>query len=419
MATQDIERCRVCGKATGKAQQVCPHCGAPLDPFPERVIVTGERQLALTADTISLHDLLAIVEAGVAFWRRRYESSTGVAREQAAYALHELSHILASLAQQIAQGRETVQITTRLPAQRQYPLACPLCGRGNRSQARFCVSCGAVLQPSRRASIPPPPLQAQIAVRSHIGQVRTVNEDTVYAGAFSRGDEPLGALLLVADGMGGAAAGEIASQIATETVKISLQQALNKALPDHDDDWLALLQAAAQAAHEQVAAVARADQQRAGMGTTLTVALAVGRRAYLAHVGDSRAYLITPGSADEPPAWQQLTTDHTIVARLVDIGQLSPAAARTHPQRHILYRSLGADQPLAADTRAQPLAPGDILLLCSDGLYNHVSDDELARLAVSQPPDRAAAALIELANQRGGHDNISVAIARFSNRSAT
>ncbi|MCX7858943.1 MAG: SpoIIE family protein phosphatase, partial [Chloroflexus sp.] len=176
---------------------------------------------------------------------------------------------------------------------------------------------------------------------------------------------------------------------------------------------------AAQAAHEQVAAAARADQRRAGMGTTLTVALAIQRRAYLAHVGDSRAYLITPGSVNEPPVWQQLTTDHTLVARLVDIGQLSPEAARAHPQRHILYRSLGADQPLQADTRVQPLAPGDILLLCSDGLYNHVTDEELAQLAVAHQPAHAATELIELANRRGGQDNISVVLARFTNRSAT
>lgn len=419
MATQDIGRCRVCGKAIGTAQQACPHCGTPLAPYPEQVVVTGERQLALTADTISLPDLLAIVEAGVAFWRRRYEHSTGVAREQAAYALRELSQILTSLAQQIAQGRERVQITSRLPAQRRYPLACPLCGRGNRAQARFCVSCGMALRPSQRASVSPPPLQAQIAVRSHVGQVRSLNEDTVYAGTFSRGDEPLGVLLLVADGMGGAAAGEVASQLAAETVKTFLRQALNETLPADEERWLALLRAAAQAAHEQVAAAARTDQRRAGMGTTLTLALAIERRAYLAHVGDSRAYLITPGSINEPPIWQQLTTDHTLVARLVDIGQLSPEAARAHPQRHILYRSLGADQPLQADTRVQPLAPGDILLLCSDGLYNHVTDEELAQLAVAHQPARAATELIELANRRGGQDNISVVLARFTNRSAT
>ncbi|MGB9737876.1 MAG: Stp1/IreP family PP2C-type Ser/Thr phosphatase [Chloroflexus sp.] len=418
MATQESGQCRVCGNPIGTAQQVCPHCGSSLATPSEQVIITGERQLVLVADTISLRDLLAIIETSLAFWRRRYENATGVARDKAAVALQELSQILASLGQQIAQGRETVHITTRLPAQRRYPLACPFCGRGNRAQARFCVSCGSSLQPPLQKTYPPPPLQPQVAFHSHTGRVRQINEDTVYAGTFSRGNEHIGTLLIVADGMGGASAGEVASQLAVTTVKHFLQQALNKNLPGDDEAWLALLQAAMQTAHEQVAHAAHADQHRAGMGTTLTIALTVDRRAYLGHIGDSRAYLITAGTDNEAPLCQQLTTDHTIVARLVDIGQISPEAARTHPQRHILYRSLGTDQPFVVDTRVQALAPGDILLLCSDGLVNHVTDEELAQLVVTNPPARAAMALVDLANQRGGHDNISIIIAHFSAQSA-
>ncbi len=414
MTTHVQGQCRVCGKTVGATQQVCPYCGALLIPLPEQVIVTGERQLTLTGDTMSIRDLMIIVEAGIAFWRRQYEASTGVVREQAGKALRELSQILASLAHQIGQGRETIRITTRLPAQRQYPLVCPLCGRGNRAGARFCVSCGSPLSAPWQISPPLPPLKTRIAVRSHVGQVRSTNEDTVYAGMFSLGEQqPFAALLLVADGMGGAAAGEVASQLASETIKTFLQQTLNETLPDTDEQWLACLQGAMQAAHERIVAAARADPRRAGMGTTATLALITHRHAYLAHVGDSRAYLITPGTGDEAPVYIQLTTDHTIVARLVDIGQLSPEAARTHLQRHILYRSLGADQPLAIDTHVQPLAAGDVLLICSDGLYNHVTDEELARLALADEPIQAASALIDLANQRGGHDNISVALARI------
>lgn len=419
MVTHKRGQCRICGKATGAAQQVCPHCGAPLSVLPEQVIVTGERQLTLTADTISLRDLLVIVEAGVAFWRRQYENSAGVAREQAAQALNELSQILASLAQQIRQGRETVRITTRLPAQRRYPLACPHCGRGNRAGARFCVSCGAALQPPWQATPLPPPLQAEIAVRSHIGRVRQMNEDTAYAGRFSLGDEPFGYLLLVADGMGGATAGEVASQLASDTIKSFLQRELNTTLPTTDDGWLSLLRAAVQTAHRDIVAAARSDPQRADMGTTLTLALIIHRRAYIAHVGDSRAYLITPGTGDETPVWHQLTTDHTIVARLVDVGQLGPEEARTHPQRHILYRSLGADQPLEIDTLVQPLATGDVLMLCSDGLFNHVTDEELAQMAIVHEPSLAVSGLIDLANQRGGSDNISIVLARFAGIPAT
>ncbi len=413
MTAANSRRCPVCGQAIDPARQTCPHCGTPAPVIPERIALAGDRQLSLSGDTLSLRELLAIVEAGIAFWRRRFEDSEGLAREQAAASLRDLSLILSGLAQQIAQGRETVRITGRLPTQRRYPLACPLCGRGNRANARFCVSCGAALKPPWRPATPPRPLRADIAGRSHTGRVRPINEDSVYAGLFSRGDEPIGLLLLIADGMGGMAAGEVASHMAVETVKTALQVALANDVPASSDQWLAILRAAAQQANERIYAAAQADRQRSGMGTTLTVALASGRSVYLAHAGDSRAYLITPGTTDESPVWQQLTTDHTIVARLVDIGQLSPEAARAHPQRHMLYRSLGAGLQLDIDTRSQPLAPGDILLLCSDGLFTHVGDDEMAHIVARRDPALACADLIALANQRGGDDNISVAIARF------
>jgi protein phosphatase len=149
------------------------------------------------------------------------------------------------------------------------------------------------------------------------------------------------------------------------------------------------------------------------MGTTLTLLLVVGSRAHLAHAGDSRAYLVhAEGVADDGLPWLQLTSDHSLVARLVDIGQLDAEEARKHPQRNIIYRALGTQASIETDTSSQPLGVGDCLLLCSDGLTAHVNDDELARMTLAAPePAHACEQLIELANQRGGSDNISVVIA--------
>ncbi|MEN9936320.1 MAG: hypothetical protein RLZZ387_2899, partial [Chloroflexota bacterium] len=140
----------------------------------------------------------------------------------------------------------------------------------------------------------------------------------------------------------------------------------------------------------------------------------VGDRLHLASVGDSRAYLFNLGGVTEDGALSaQLTSDHSLVARLVDIGQITAEQARTHPQRNILYRSIGTDPSVAIDTRSEHLEPGDVLLLCSDGLFNHVLDEEIAQIVLQQPdPERAADTLVALANERGGRDNISVVIVR-------
>jgi PPM family protein phosphatase len=153
------------------------------------------------------------------------------------------------------------------------------------------------------------------------------------------------------------------------------------------------------------------------MGTTLTVALLIGDHAHIAQVGDSRAYLFNRSglSADGALA-AQLTNDHSLVARLVDIGQITAEEARSHPQRNLLYRSLGTDPTVDIDTYSQPLQEGDRLLLCSDGLTNHVEDAELAQIVLEHSaPDAICAKLVALANERGGRDNISVIVVQVSN----
>lgn len=380
----------------------------------DEVMLPGSRRLRIAGDSLSLRDLLAVVESGVAYWRQRLDQSEGVAREQAAAAIQELSRILDSLAQQLVAGRETVRITSRLPATRVAPLACAICGRGNRASAKYCVACGAPMQPGGQAAPrPPPELSLAVAGRSDVGMARKVNEDTFYSGEFATADGKIGTLLLVADGMGGHQAGEVASQMASETVKAALKEALSAGVPTEDAGWHSLLRQAALQANERIYARSRAMGGGRGMGTTLTMALVSGGRAHIAHVGDSRAYLINPGGVDAGGMWKQLTTDHSLVARLVDIGQLTPEQARVHPQRNMIYRSLGTDPTVDIDTMSQALAPGDVLLLCSDGLDTHLDDGEIAQIVIDEPSAaRACEQLIERANQRGGKDNISVVIAR-------
>jgi protein phosphatase len=336
-----------------------------------------------------------------------------VAREQAAAAIKELSHILDSLAEQLVAGRETVKITARLPSTRAAPLPCPICGRGNRREARYCVACGSPLGPGATgAPRTPPELSLKLAARSDVGMARKVNEDTIYTGTFTTADGTIGTLLLVADGMGGHEAGEVASQLAAATVKDELREALSTGVPTADLAWHDLLRRAALTANRSIYERSRALGGQ-GMGTTLTMALIAGRRAHIAHVGDSRAYLINPAGVGEGGPWAQLTADHSLVARLVDIGQLTPEQARVHPQRNMIYRSLGTDPTVEVDALSQPLAPGDTLLLCSDGLDTHVEDAELAQIVLDEASEaRVCERLVALANQRGGKDNISVIIAR-------
>ncbi len=415
MTDQGLRACLSCGAPLVLGARFCRNCGTPTSDQPEEVALAGGARLRLASESLSLRELLAVVEAGVFYWRRRLESAEGVAREQAAVAINELSQILSSLATQIAQGREVVQITGRLPAQRAAPLPCPLCGRGNRKAANYCIACGTPLRPGLRPAVSPPPLRSlTLAARTDLGRARPLNEDTIYVGEFNSADGPLGTLLLVADGMGGHAAGDIASNLAAATLKASLTATLSLGVPSDDSAWQDLLRGAVTAANSAVYAQASRSPERNGMGTTLTAAVIIGRRAHLAHVGDSRAYLINAaGVAAEGLTWLQLTTDHSLVARLVDIGQISPAEARVHPQRNVIYRSLGSDPALEVDTASQALASGDMLLLCSDGLVTHVEDEELARLVLTSiSADHACERLVELANTRGGKDNISVVIVR-------
>ena len=393
-----------CCPRRASAQRAAPRSSRPPASDPHELLIPGNKQLRISADELSIAELLAVVKAGVAVWEDQLKSPSAVTREAAAKAVRDLGLVFESLSQQLALGRSTVRITRRLPTQRASQLGCPTCGRGNRAGARFCQYCGASLVASPSAA----PLRVRTASRTDVGHARANNEDTVFVGAAAPG----ATLCLVADGMGGAEAGEVASGVAAEEVRKIVADA--KEAPADDDAWQALLRRAVVAANRKVYDLSRSPSGRRGMGTTLTVAVVAGERVHLAHVGDSRAYLLNPNgaAADGAPSFQ-LTTDHTLVARLVDIGQITPEQARAHPQRNMLYRAVGTDPQTDVETASYRIAAGDTLLLCSDGLSGYIEDAELARMVAAAPDlQTACERLVSLANQRGGRDNISVVLAQ-------
>jgi protein phosphatase len=230
------------------------------------------------------------------------------------------------------------------------------------------------------------------AVRSDIGLTRANNQDSAYAGPH---------LLVVADGMGGHAGGDIASSVA-----IAHLAPLDEEAPASDQGAEAL-EAAVEAAHEELLERVEEDQDLAGLGTTITTLLRTGDRLILGHIGDSRAYLLRDGK------FEQVTADHTFVQYLVDSGKLEPEQAERHPQRSLLLRVLG-DVELSGglDISVRKAEPGDRWLLCSDGLSGVVSAATLQRTLVEEPdPDRCADLLIELALRGGGPDNITCVVA--------
>lgn len=247
---------------------------------------------------------------------------------------------------------------------------------------------------------------------SHPGRIRQGNEDSllvVQMDVVAAGVRAPCGIYLLADGAGGHASGEVASQAAVQAAMAHLAGSLLPAaaggrLPD-----LAALRTAAQAALRAANGELRRlrEQGNSDMLTTAVLVLCVEQRGLVASAGDSRAYLLRNGMLS------QLTEDHTLVARLVRMGQLTAAEARTHARRHQLYRALGQDDEVAVDLVDLTFQPGDLLLLCSDGLTEEVSDEGIAAI-VAQAADlpTASRSLVEAANAAGGRDNVSVILAR-------
>jgi PPM family protein phosphatase len=242
------------------------------------------------------------------------------------------------------------------------------------------------------------------SLRTDPGLVRDHNEDfvTYWEPATAAEEANNGRLYLVADGVGGAEAGEVASSYAAErTVHHYLARS-------EERDWGRRLSAAMQAANLDLRQLVVSQDGNGRMATTMVAAVIhEGNQATLANVGDSRGYLLRNGLL------QQITKDHSLVARLLEEGAITPEEAVNHRHKNIILHSLGSENTPPIDTFHLLLQPGDNLILCSDGLTRHVSDDEIAEIVLAEAPEQATQTLIDLANERGGEDNISVAVLCF------
>jgi len=232
-------------------------------------------------------------------------------------------------------------------------------------------------------------VKLRVGVATDVGRVRERNEDSYLA------REPLFA---VADGMGGHRGGNVASELAIETLSSFRMPAQGAAAALVEDIKRANLRVMERGA---------SDRDLRGMGTTVTALVTQDARAYIAHVGDSRAYLLRDGL-------QQLTEDHTLVQRMVREGRLTPEEAGHHPQRSVLTRAVGVEDGLDVDELTLDVHSGDRILLCTDGLTSMVDNDAIERILKDEPdPQAAAEQLVSLANEAGGEDNITVVLVDF------
>jgi len=241
----------------------------------------------------------------------------------------------------------------------------------------------------------------EIGSLSDVGKRRESNQDRVFSRKGKVGNLQADALLIVADGMGGHAAGDVAAQTAIDAFVAALGSA------EGEQSALQTMERAAVTANRAVFEKAQRDGLH-GMGTTLTAVALIGNQAVLAHIGDSRAYLL----ADRKKT--QISTDHSFVEDEVRAGRITREQARTHPSRNVLTRALGIEQDARFQVDSFPLVGSQAVVLCSDGLHGYLTDEEIQHHATTLAAEPACAAMVKLANERGGQDNISVAIGWFA-----
>jgi serine/threonine protein phosphatase PrpC len=243
---------------------------------------------------------------------------------------------------------------------------------------------------------------------TNVGRVRTNNEDSF------RIVEPLN-LYVLSDGMGGEAHGEIASALAVEAVVKHCQDTENDPamtifgdMPTGWSEKTKRLSSAVHLANKSIFDSAQTHPEQRGMGATLTAAWIDGQKLSIAHVGDSRAYLLRSGTL------QQLTNDHSLVAEQVRRGILTPAEAERSDMQSVLLRALGAHEEIEVESEEHTLFGGDVFLLCSDGLTRMVTEPEIAgTLQAELDPTKACGRLVELANEQGGADNVTAVVVRI------
>lgn len=279
------------------------------------------------------------------------------------------------------------------------------------------------------------PVVLQAGHFTDVGLVRELNEDSILTLNLTQYYESVQTqigIYVVSDGMGGEAAGEVASRVSVRAVAEWMTDKLISAslrstheekiaaptqtgglrLAIADGNEMAtteMLRQAVVAANREVLAYARANPDERGLGATLTVAMLVGEVLSIAHVGDSRCYLL------QGEKFEQLTEDHSLVQRMVNTGNLTRSEARIHPYRNVIYRSIGADEQIEIDIIRRKLISGDVLLLCSDGLNGMLGDDHIRDILMVNPdPNAAAKELVVAANAAGGEDNTSVIVVKIS-----
>lgn len=248
---------------------------------------------------------------------------------------------------------------------------------------------------------PVPTFIRRSAALTDVGRRRVSNEDSHFS------DDLMG-LYAVADGMGGHAAGEVASQEAVDTLRGMVRQgsALLSAVEsgDHSHEALwrlgRLLESAVQAATYMVFGIAQSEPEQAGMGTTLSALLLCGSYGVTAQVGDSRVYMVRAGKV------AQLTEDHTLIAWQLKQGIISESEAALSPHKNVITRAIGSREYVQVDTHFFPIEPGDMFMICSDGLHGYLRDDEIPAI-MALGPDEAVHEFIDIANLRGGRDNIT------------
>ncbi len=227
------------------------------------------------------------------------------------------------------------------------------------------------------------------------GRVRDMNQDAFKTGFFKEG----GAWAVVCDGMGGVSGGQVASEICVNEVSSHIEKGYRKSMSMKSVKNL--LVSAITASNIKVFETANENKEYFGMGTTVVAVVILNGFAAVAHVGDSRAYFINDDI-------RQITRDHSVVQYLIDTGRITKEAAKTHPDRNVITRAVGVNPEVDIDVDIIPINEGEIILICSDGLYEYVSENEMLDMIKNPDEDEPAKKLLEMANEAGGKDNITV-----------
>lgn len=240
----------------------------------------------------------------------------------------------------------------------------------------------------------------KFAVKSHTGLVREKNEDSF---SIITGQSGIPVVLVIADGMGGHNSGEIASKMAVDHISSRILEMPSN--PAMEDSILEFISRLMEEANTRIYSLSSKKGANYGMGTTLITAVAFENKLFIGHAGDSRVYLIRNGRIE------RITTDHSLIEELVRTGTLSRSEADNHPRKNIITRAVGCNESIQIDTYKCDIYDDDIFILCTDGLTNMLSEDEIVEVAESAPsPEAACEELVDRANKNGGEDNITVII---------